>query len=191
MTTTDPTTKVKKVLYTQQRFLFMTTDPVHIGTGGYRLSRVDMTIVREPGTNLPKIPGTSLAGAARSYAAMRYGKLDVAGQQKVFNENRKHFKKEEIKCPIIYTFGTATDNSEHGQNGSSGRINRAGTVSISDAHILFFPVSSMAGHVWVSTHERIKEAWGEQSVELPDGNIKPTDDDVVTSMEGSPSLRGN
>jgi CRISPR-associated protein Cmr4 len=47
-------------LYTHQRFAFMTLDPVHIGTGGYRLGRVDNTIVREPGTNLPKIPGTSL-----------------------------------------------------------------------------------------------------------------------------------
>jgi CRISPR-associated protein Cmr4 len=45
-------------------------DPVHIGAGGYRLGRVDMTIVREPATGIPKIPGTSLAGALRSYADM-------------------------------------------------------------------------------------------------------------------------
>ncbi len=31
-------------LYTHQRFAFMTLDPVHIGTGGYRLGRVDNTI---------------------------------------------------------------------------------------------------------------------------------------------------
>jgi len=46
-------------------------DPIHVGTGGMRLGRVDLSIVREPGTNLPKIPGTSLAGAARAYAAMQ------------------------------------------------------------------------------------------------------------------------
>ena len=40
-------------------------DPIHVGTGGMRLGRVDLSIVREPGTNIPKIPGTSLAGAAR------------------------------------------------------------------------------------------------------------------------------
>ncbi len=71
MTTTETRPASARSLYTQQRLLFMTLDPVHIGAGGYRLGRVDMTIAREPGTNLPKIPGTSLAGAARSYAAMR------------------------------------------------------------------------------------------------------------------------
>src|SRR5436190_22255465 len=102
MTTTSSNT-VAELLYTQQRFLFMTLDPVHIGTGGYRLGRVDMTIAREPGTNLPKIPGTSLAGAGRSYAAMRYGKPDVAGQQNSFR--RKNVDGTTIaSCPIIYTF---------------------------------------------------------------------------------------
>ena len=51
--------------YERRRYLFMTTDPVHVGTGGYRLGRVDLSIVREPGTRVPKIPGTSLRGAAR------------------------------------------------------------------------------------------------------------------------------
>src|SRR5438309_9806358 len=102
MTTTDTQPAPIQSLYTQQRLLFMTVDPVHIGAGGYRLGRVDMTIAREPGTNLPKIPGTSLAGAARSYAAMRYGKPEAAGQH-------KKMKKGKETCPIIYTFGTATD----------------------------------------------------------------------------------
>lgn len=55
---------VKKTYYT------MTLDPVHIGTGGYRLGRVDNTIIREPGTNIPKIPGSSISGATRAYTAM-------------------------------------------------------------------------------------------------------------------------
>lgn len=59
---TDPF--VKKTYYT------MTLDPVHVGTGGYRLGRVDNTIIREPGTNLPKIPGSSISGATRAYTAM-------------------------------------------------------------------------------------------------------------------------
>lgn len=119
----------------------MTLDPVHIGTGGYRLGRVDNTIVREPGTNLPKIPGTSLMGAARSYAAMYYGKPEAAGQHKNFKGNKE-------TCPIIYTFGTATE-SGGGQ---------AGKASIGDARILFFPVHSMVGPVWVSTAEILNEA---------------------------------
>lgn len=178
MTVSTSNTPKKKALYTQQRFLFLALDPVHVGTGGYRLGRVDMTIAREPGTNLPKIPGTSLAGASRSYASMRYGKSDVAGQQKEFKNN----KGKENTCPIIYTFGTATDTGGQSPAGQTSGINRAGTVSISDAHILFFPISSMAGPVWVSTQERITDVWGKESVTFPE-NVQITDDIVVTSME--------
>lgn len=131
----------EKRLYTHQRFVFMTLDPVHIGTGGYRLGRVDNTIVREPGTDLPKIPGTSVTGAVRSYAAVRYGKPEAAGQHKDFRGNKKN-------CPIIYTFGTATETGG----------GQAGKVSVGDARILFFPVHSMAGPVWVSTKEILHEA---------------------------------
>jgi len=53
------------------RYYALALDPIHVGTGGMRLGRVDLSIVREPGTNIPKIPGTSLAGAARAYAAMQ------------------------------------------------------------------------------------------------------------------------
>jgi len=49
-------------------YLALCLDPVHIGTGGYRLGRVDMSIVRDPATGIPQIPGTSLAGAIRAYA---------------------------------------------------------------------------------------------------------------------------
>jgi CRISPR-associated protein Cmr4 len=150
-----------KKLYEQRRFVFMTLDPVHIGAGGYRLGRVDNTITREPGTNLPKIPGTSLAGAARSYAAMRYGKPAAAGQHKKL--------KEKERCPIIYTFGTATE-SGGGQ---------AGSVSLGDAHLLFFPVYSMAGPLWVGTKERVQEAWGKKSLaELP---VEPDDKGQTTT----------
>jgi CRISPR-associated protein Cmr4 len=177
MTTTDTQPASAPLLYTLQRLFFMALDPVHIGTGGYRLGRVDMTIAREPGTNVPKIPGTSLAGAARSYAAMYYGKPDAAGQHKKVRGDKK-------ACPIIYTFGTAMDTSSAG--GSTEGSNQAGTVSISDAHILFFPVNSMVGPVWVSTVDRVREAW-DNSVTLPQ-NAQPTDDKVVTSLDWNREL---
>lgn len=172
-------TSVVKALYTQQRFLFMMFDPVHIGTGGYRLGRVDMTIAREPGTNLPKIPGTSLAGATRSYAAMRYGKPDVAGQQNSFRK-KKVDGTSTVSCPIIYTFGTAT--STGSDQAQSGGTNQAGTVSIGDAQILFFPVNSMVGPVWVSTVGILQEAWGAKLSQ------EPTDDVVVTSLDWNREL---
>ena len=48
----------------------MTTDPVYIGTGGYTIGRVDNTIVRDPITKVPKIPGSSLAGVWRYYTVL-------------------------------------------------------------------------------------------------------------------------
>lgn len=117
------------------QYLLMTLDPVHIGTGGYRLGRVDNSIAREPGTKLPKIPGTSLNGAIRTYAAYVYEKVKCAGQS-------GHCGKE--TCPICYTFGSV---SGEGENQRA----RAGTVNIFDAQILFFPVWSMMGPVWITT----------------------------------------
>ncbi len=48
----------------------MATDPIYIGTGGYNIGRVDNTIVRDPITNVPKIPGSSLAGTWRYYVVL-------------------------------------------------------------------------------------------------------------------------
>jgi CRISPR-associated protein Cmr4 len=123
----------------RRRYLLMTLDPTHIGTGGYRLGRVDNAIVREPGTNLPKIPGTSLSGAVRSAAAMRINKRQCAGQ----GGHCADFK----TCPICYTFGSARD------GGASG----AGAVSLSDARLVLFPVASWDGPVWLTTLETLQE----------------------------------
>ncbi|MEG4942458.1 type III-B CRISPR module RAMP protein Cmr4 [Microcoleus sp. F4-D5] len=127
--------------YKRQRYLFMTLDPVHIGTGGYRLGRVDKSIVREPGTKIPKIPGTSLHGAARSYAAQLYETPEAAGQShdKVTGNIAEN--------PVCYTFGYIKNINMY-----------SGVVNIFDAHVLLFPVHSMVGPVWVSTRERLDEA---------------------------------
>jgi len=133
--------------YERRRFLLMTTDPVHVGTGGYRLGRVNNSIVREPGTRIPKIPGTSLHGAARAYAAQLCGTPEAAGQSQdsvVDPENN----------PVCYTFGYLTTKS-----GSVGQtIGYSGVVNVFDAQVLLFPVYSMAGPVWVSTKSRLEEA---------------------------------
>jgi CRISPR-associated protein Cmr4 len=123
------------------RYLLQTVDPVHIGTGGMRLGRVDNSIVREPGTRLPKIPGTSLSGAIRHYAAHRYGKRDCAGQA-------GHCGRP--TCPICYTFGSISGDGEQQKS-------FAGVVSIGDARILLFPVYSMAGPVWVTSPSALED----------------------------------
>lgn len=131
--------------YRRQRYLFMTTDPVHIGTGGYRLGRVDLSIVREPGTRVPKIPGTSLHGAARSYAARLYENPAAAGQ------NHDGVADPDAD-PVCYTFGYVK------KVGSDETRTCSGVVSISDAHVVLFPVYSMAGPVWVGTKARLEDA---------------------------------
>ena len=133
--------------YQRQRYLLMTTDPVHIGTGGYRLGRVDNSIVREPGTKVPKIPGTSLHGAARSYAAQLYENPDAAGQdQKNVSEPDKN--------PICYTFGYLKQESDQPDKA----VAFSGVINIFDAHVLLFPVHSMVGPVWATTIDRLMDA---------------------------------
>lgn len=121
--------------FRQERYLIMTLDPLHVGAGGNRLGRVDLSIVREPGTKLPKIPGTSLHGAIRQYAAYRYEKLSCAGSGQGANGHCR-----DKSCPICYTFGYLK-----GQEGGE-----SGHVSIGDARLLLFPVYSLAGPVWVT-----------------------------------------
>ena len=145
------------------RFFIMTTDPVHVGTGGMRLGRVDNTIVREPGTNLPKIPGTALHGAIRMYAARRYGRSQCAGQKGHCGQPT---------CPICYTFG-----SIEGEAGSF-----SGVVSIGYARILLFPVYSMVGPVWVTSPAVLFDAGFGGSYSVSDDKAKwngLTDGDAI------------
>jgi len=132
--------------YKRQRHLLMSLDPVHVGTGGYRLGRVDNSIVREPGTNIPKIPGTSLHGAARAYAAQLYENPDAAGQ------NQSNVVDPDNN-PVCYTFGYIKKNAASEENA----IAYSGVVNVFDAQILLFPVHSMIGPVWVSTVERLND----------------------------------
>jgi CRISPR-associated protein Cmr4 len=118
--------------YRQERYLIQTLDPLHVGAGGNRLGRVDNSIVREPGTRLPKIPGASLHGAIRAYAAYRYGDRAVAGGGKC----------TDVAHPVVYTFGSI--------NEAGGDSGHRGKVSIGDGRLLLFPVYSLAGPVWVT-----------------------------------------
>lgn len=61
------------------------TDPIYIGTGGYTIGRVDNTIVRDPTTKIPKIPGSSVAGTWRYYVALEL-QSKIKGLQPDFSE---------------------------------------------------------------------------------------------------------
>jgi CRISPR-associated protein Cmr4 len=128
-------------LYSEKKFIFMTLDPIHTGTGGTNLGIVDNTIVREAGSNIPIIPGTSLSGAAKMYAAMLMGDLKVAGKATNNNDQGN---------PVSYTFGYINGNG-------SEQSSKAGVVSFSDARIVLFPVYSSEGTIWVTTRDMLNE----------------------------------
>lgn len=109
------------------QYLAWCLDPVHIGTGGYRLGRVDMNIVREPSTGIPKIPGTSLAGAVRAYGEEAW-RAD-----------------ESLPDPKL-VFGNTDDDA-----------GVQGMLRFYDGDIVLFPVSSHLGTVWISTTHRLRK----------------------------------
>lgn len=150
--------------FMRRQYLFLCTDPVHVGTGGYRLGRVDNSMVREPGTNVPKVPGTSLHGAARSYAASLFEKPSCAGQGGQQADSPTSNDGHCGGCKICHTFGY-TINTTNGQNARSGAVN------VFDAHILLFPVHSMKGPVWITTQGRLESA----GFEVP----QPTEETVL------------
>src|SRR5579875_657768 len=117
-------------------------DPVHVGTGGARLGRVDLTIVRDPVTRIPKVPGSSLAGVYRTYAAMakeRYPGCAGLGQPRS-DGSGGHCG--QATCPICTVFGFA-----RGKDSAGGF---AGLAAFSDAHVLLFPVATRGGPRWVT-----------------------------------------
>ena len=126
-----------------KHYFAIALDPIHVGTGGYRLGRVDNSIVRDPGTNLPKIPGTSLSGACRAYAAMVTGRYpQCAGQGQASSGHCG-----QPTCPVCVSFGFARERSGF-----------QGLAQFADAGILFFPVHSLAGPVWVTCPSILRDA---------------------------------
>lgn len=121
-------------------------DPIHVGTGGARLGRVDLSIVRDPVTRVPKIPGSSLAGVFRAYAAMAKSKYPTcAGQgQPGRGGNKGHCGQP--ACSICKVFGFA--------RGEGGGF--AGLAAFSDAQVFLFPVATREGPLWITSPEALR-----------------------------------
>ena len=152
-------------------YLATAVDPIHIGTGGYRLGRVDLTICREPVTNVPKIPGTTMSGAAKFFADMalmdKGVKVDLRLVDKDGNpqwcastQGSKHDKSHKETCPICYAFGYTP------QTGSQGD-SRQGILDFGDALLLLFPVRTMLGPVWVTSPAQMERLPGLDRVDAP------------------------
>jgi CRISPR-associated protein Cmr4 len=148
-------------------------DPIHVGTGGARLGRVDNTIVRDPATKLPKIPGSSLAGVLRTYVAMaeENGRNrtqrskpyypDCAGQgQKREGGSGGHCGQPSCKVCTVFGFARGKD--------STGGF--AGLAAFSDMHLLLFPVATREGPVWVTSPGPLRVAGIDHDQKIGDEN---------------------
>jgi len=124
-------------------------DPIHIGAGGYRLGRADNTIVREPSTDIPKIPGTSIAGVTREFYTAYLAENEFGDKSA---EEKRRFAEEKAKSIF-------------------GDENKKGVLRFYDGQILFFPVSSVEGTVWITT-EQLFNYWcaKEEKISYEDGD---------------------
>ncbi len=130
-----------------KKYLAIAKEPVYVGTGGYRIGRVDNTIIRDPATNLPKIPGSTISGNARYYSWLAYKSEGMNGLTLGCSKGKKTNGESACGgCPICLSYGFINDESA-----------QSGLAYFSDARILFFPVSTMIGTAWVTSDEIVKE----------------------------------
>ncbi|WP_457753984.1 RAMP superfamily CRISPR-associated protein [Thermococcus sp.] len=147
-----------KKIYEPKKYFAIALDPIYVGTGGYRIGRVDNTIIREPATDIPKIPATSIEGVCRNHAylkAMERDELNEDTNKKTHPLACAKGKKVKVngedkypcgKCRICITFGYTKE----------GEALQAMAL-FSDARILFFPVATMIGPVWITCPMALKE----------------------------------
>ena len=133
-------------IYEKKIYFGMAIDPIHVGTGGYTLGRADNPTLRDF-DGVPKIPGTSIEGATRAYAAFQFRQPACASKE----EHKRRCPKGNKDCPICVSFGY-TD-SELVEKPKSLQ----GLALFSDAKILFFPVASLIGPIWVTCPSRLRE----------------------------------
>lgn len=161
-----------------KKYYVLTLDPLHVGTGGFRLGRVDNTIVREPGTDIPKIPGSSIAGVARACTALaiqRENPTDPAKQK-----YRRPLSKPDGTTVYYSCAGKGADEGEGhcGQNTcevcaaygfSKNNESFQGLAQFYDARIIFFPVQTSIGPVWITSPALLNENYtGVGTIQLAD-----------------------
>jgi len=131
--------------YEKKIYFGMAIDPIHVGTGGYTLGRVDNPTLRDF-DGVPKIPGTSIEGACRTYEYFQgLGRNKACSKgKKIKEENREIIPCG--NCSICLAHGFTRDDRS-----------LQGMALFSDAKILFFPVASLIGPIWVTCPSRLKE----------------------------------
>jgi len=138
-------------VYARKTYLGIAIDPIHIGTGGYTLGRADNPILRDF-DGVPKIPGTSIEGTARTYAyfqGLGTNEACAKGKKTKISKDEKEIEVQPCgsnDCGLCVSFGfTRDDRSSQGM------------AIFSDAKILFFPVASLVGPVWITSPSKLRE----------------------------------
>jgi len=133
--------KIQKETVKHLNIFAFATDPIYIGTGGYTIGRVDNTIVRDPITNIPKIPGSSLAGTWRYYVTLEMYKHFK-------DEYRTDLKKREEKKDNIKELFNISDeqNKEWITNFNENRFARIKCAGQDDAPNLDRDSENNTGH---------------------------------------------
>ena len=171
---------------TGKRVFAIATDPIYVGTGGYTIGRVDNTIVRDPITRIPKIPGSSVAGTWRYYMAL---KLQAAFKEEYRKDLEKRDEQKQLEdlfeSPKEWMKGYAgnrwaklkcagQDDAPEDSEGKTGHCGQCivckafgyskrdrswqGMLFFSDLNILFFPVYTRFGTKWVTSERILKDA---------------------------------
>jgi len=158
-------------LYELKKYYAIALDPIHVGAGAARLGRVELPVIRESGTNVPKIPGTSLSGPARTFTAMltnKYRWKDSDGKEywcagRGGEGGEKHCGKVDPACPVCVPYGFSK---------GTGR-SMQGLAQFFDAHILLFPVASMIGPIWVASPSSLEDLGLKSDFEAPNDGFHP------------------
>jgi len=163
--------------YKTKTYLALALDPVHVGVGGHRLGRVDLPILRETGTGLPKIPGTSLSGPARAFAAMQTNRYVWQSKDSEYScagkggeGGEKHCGEVDPACPVCVTYGFSKGSGYSMQ----------GLAMFFDAQLVLFPVATIAGPVWVTSPLALEGCGGESTFQAPEDGFYPLGDDLQT-----------
>lgn len=122
--------------------------------------------MRDPATGLPKIPGTSLSGPARMYTAMKTNRYQCAGSGGLGGE--RHCGKVNPACPVCVPYGFSKGTGYSLQ----------GLAQFFDAHIIFFPVISMIGTVWVTAPMALEGVGLEEKFKVENNKFYPLGEQV-------------
>jgi len=163
--------------YETKTYYTLALDPIHIGAGGSRLGRVDLPIIREPGTNLPKAPGTSISGPARAYTALQTNKYLWKNNGNEFScagrggdNGNDHCGSINPACPVCIPYGFSKGSGHSMQ----------GLAQFFDAHIFLFPVASMAGPVWVTSPMALEGLGLQDQFQAPTDGFHPLGEQLVS-----------